>query len=77
MTSIKKISELKIGDKAIVDSFIEESAFSLRLKEMGLLPGVIVEFIRRGDPLIIKIKGTFLSLSLNQAKFVSVRLNGI
>ena len=71
-----KLSELKIGQNAIIKSFSSKEIF-LKLMEMGCLPGeeVFVEKIApMGDPISISISGYHLSLRLNEAEQVIVEL---
>ena len=44
-TTIKYLSELKKGQKGIIDSFTDYE-LSLKLLEMGCIPGEIIEVIR-------------------------------
>ena len=72
---IHYLSELKLGQKAIIESFIDYE-LSLKLLEMGCIPGEIIEIIRIapfGDPIAISISGYILSLRKNEAATVKVR----
>jgi ferrous iron transport protein A len=74
---IKRLSELKPGQEAIIKEFAENSLF-LKLMEMGCVPGekIMVEQIAPlGDPISIVIAGYNLSLRLNEAEQVIVELN--
>lgn len=76
MNRLKKLSELKSGERAVVEGFMEDSVFSLRLQELGLVPGSPLEFVRKaplGDPLEIKVRGFLLSMRLQDAELVTVR----
>ena len=69
-----RLSELRSGEKAIIESF-ETSELELKLMEMGCLPGeeVIVEQIAPlGDPISIRISGYSLSLRKNEANQILV-----
>ena len=73
---IKKLSELKPGQKAIITKFSNEET-SLKLMEMGCLPGeeVFLEQIAPlGDPISIIISGYTLSLRLEEAEQISIDL---
>jgi ferrous iron transport protein A len=74
---IKRLSELKPGQEAIIKEFAENSLF-LKLMEMGCVPGekIMVEQIAPlGDPISIVIAGYNLSLRLNEAEQVIVELS--
>ncbi len=46
-----------------------------RLRELGLLPGTVVQLIRRaplGDPLEISVRGSLLSLRRSEAELILV-----
>lgn len=70
----KKLSELRLGQKAIIKSFVSQE-LHLKLMEMGCLPGeeVSVEQIAPlGDPVSISIAGYTLSLRLDEAEHIIV-----
>jgi ferrous iron transport protein A len=69
------LTELSIGRKAVIDSFTDE-AFSLRLLELGCLPGEQVEITDiapMGDPIAISIYGHKLSLRKKEAECILVK----
>jgi len=46
-----------------------------RLRELGLLPGTLVQLVRRaplGDPLEISIRGSLLSLRKSEAELIEI-----
>lgn len=70
----KKLSELKLGQKAIIKSFGSQDIY-LKLMEMGCLPGeeISVEQIAPlGDPVSVSISGYKLSLRLDEAEHIIV-----
>ena len=70
----KRLSEIRIGKKVIIKSFENEEQ-SLKMMEMGLLPGeeiVIEQFAPLGDPISITVAGYRLSLRLNEANIIWV-----
>ncbi len=74
---VQYLSELKPGQKGIIESFTDYE-LSLKLLEMGCIPGEIIEMIRIapfGDPLAISISGYILSLRKEEA--ATVRIRGI
>lgn len=69
------LSDLRRGDKAIIDSFTDYEA-SLKLLEMGCIPGEKIEVIRiapLGDPIAILVAGYLLSMRRDEAAAVVVR----
>lgn len=70
----KKLSELKLGQKAIIKSFGSQDIY-LKLMEMGCLPGeeISVEQIAPlGDPVSVSVSGYKLSLRLDEAEHIIV-----
>jgi Fe2+ transport system protein FeoA len=70
-----RLSQLKIGDRAIIKHFSSENSTIRRLQEMGLYPGTairIIKFAPFGDPLEIKIRGFHLSLRRALAEKIHV-----
>ena len=77
MSEQKRLSELAVGQAAIIVDFIEENDTCARLEEMGVTPGESVELIRcapLGDPLEIRIRGYHLSLRKKEADLITVRI---
>lgn len=69
------LSELQPGDQAIVRALPQDQLLATRLREMGLLSGTEVTYIRKaplGDPLEIKVRGYSLSLRLKDAATIHV-----
>lgn len=74
--SVKNLSQLKIGQSAIIDSFTDKD-MALKLVEMGCTPGEVVKlnFIAPfGDPIAIYVSGYMLSLRRAEASTVLVSL---
>ena len=72
---IKKLSELKKGERAIISKIKAQGELNRRLRDMGLVPGSPVELIRvapLGDPIDVKIKGYHLSLRKEAAAHIYV-----
>ncbi|MGZ8558378.1 MAG: FeoA family protein [Chitinophagaceae bacterium] len=70
----KKLSELKLGQKAIIKSF-GTLEIHLKLMEMGCLPGeeISVEQVAPlGDPVSVSVAGYTLSLRLDEAEHIIV-----
>lgn len=76
---MKKLSELKIGESGIIETFAKED-YHLKLLEMGCIPGekVSVEQVAlSGDPISIYISGYNLSLRKEEADSILVKTTGI
>ena len=72
----KNLSELKIGERAVIDSFTDQH-MALKLLEMGCTPGEVVKLDRiapMGDPIAITVSGYLLSLRKSEASTVLVSL---
>ena len=70
----KKLTELKLGQKAIIQSFGNQE-IHLKLMEMGCLPGeeISVEQVAPlGDPLSVSVAGYTFSLRLDEAEHIIV-----
>lgn len=75
MTPPLKLSQLTLGASARVKDFPRNSPTFLRLREMGLLPGTTVTFVRAaplGDPLEFKVRGYHLTLRREEADQIIV-----
>ena len=73
---VKYLSELKKGQTGIIDSFTDYE-LSLKLLEMGCIPGELIELIRiapLGDPIAISVSGYMLSMRKEEAATIRVRL---
>jgi Fe2+ transport system protein FeoA len=72
-----KLSQLAIGSRAIVRELPPQGSASLRLREMGVLPGVNITLVRAapfGDPLEIQVRGYNLTLRKSEAEHVMVEM---
>ncbi len=66
---------LAIGQWARVDQIVGTDDISLRLMEMGVLPGVEVQLVGRaplGDPLELELRGYRLSIRSSEASRIEV-----
>lgn len=73
---MKRLSEIAIGQKAVIKSFEKDDIF-IKLMEMGCIPGEIVsieQIAPFGDPISICVAGYNLSLRLNEAEQIFVEL---
>lgn len=70
----KNVSEMRPGDIGIISGFTDEY-LSVKLMEMGCLPGIPVRFNFKapfGDPICISVSGYELSLRLEEAATISI-----
>lgn len=71
---MKTIASLKVGEKGFVKELIECSV-SLKLLEMGFLPGTPLKLLRKapfGSPLYVKLNGHYIALREDEAAAVVV-----
>ena len=71
------LSELKVGQKAVIKDFVIDSEACERIEEMGVTPGEAVEVMRYaplGDPIEIRVRGYLLSLRKEEAELIEVSL---
>ena len=71
----RSVADLKIGEKGVIQ-FFEDELMSLKLLEMGCLPGTEVKLIfvaPFGDPICIKVDSYHLSLRKDEASTILIR----
>ena len=76
-TTIRLLSELKKGQKGLIDSFTDYE-LSIKLLEIGCIPGEMIEVIRispLGDPIAISVAGYILSQRKAEAETVLIKTN--
>ena len=69
------LSETSRGEQVRVVEIAGDDSLSIRLMEMGLTPGVVMELVGTaplGDPLEFEVRGYRLSLRRSEAARVSV-----
>jgi ferrous iron transport protein A len=72
--SSKNVAEMRPGETATVSGFTDQE-LSVKLMEMGCLPGVVVRFnfsAPLGDPICISVLGYELSLRREEAATISI-----
>ena len=72
---MKKLSDLKIGEFGIIDSFFKDD-ISIKLMEMGCVPGERIKIEKiapLGDPICVAIAGYRLSLRLDEAENIAIK----
>lgn len=76
MVNVKmKLSEVEIGGRCRIVKVSAEDKYLKRFLEMGLRSGVVVDVLRLaplGDPIEVKIGGTFLSIRKENAGHIDV-----
>ena len=74
MATGKSVAQMRPGEVAIVSGFTDDH-LSIKLMEMGCLPGAPVRFnftAPFGDPVCISVSGYELSLRLEEAATISI-----
>jgi ferrous iron transport protein A len=74
MSAGRNVAQMRPGDVAIISGFTDDH-LSVKLMEMGCLPGAPVRFNFKaplGDPICISVSGYELSLRLEEAKTISI-----
>lgn len=69
---VKTVADLRVGERGTICGFTDEET-SLKLLEMGCLPGCEIELDRKaplGDPICIKVCGYNLSMRLEEASTI-------
>ena len=62
---VKSLAQLRIGQKALIGGFALPEEISLRLMQMGMIPGCEVEAAHvapAGDPTVYRVDGTEIAL---------------
>ena len=75
MATIKSVVDLRPGESGIISGFLDDK-LSLKLLEMGCLPGQPIRFnfaAPLGDPICVSVSGYDLSLRLDEAITISVQ----
>ena len=72
-----KLSELKIGQSAVVSAVNGQGALRQHLLDMGMIPQAeltVIKFAPLGDPMEIRIHGYELTLRLSEAERIDVEV---
>jgi ferrous iron transport protein A len=70
----KTVADMKVGERGVICCFSDQE-MSLKLLEMGCLPGSEIELSGKapfGDPICIKVLGYSLSLRVNEAATIKL-----
>lgn len=73
----RTLDELELRQHAVVRGVSGHGAMSVRLLEMGFVPGVEVALVKRapfGDPLELRLRGYHVSLRRAEARMIEVEL---
>jgi ferrous iron transport protein A len=71
----KTLADLKVGETGIIKGY-KNGAFTLKLLEMGFLPGSIVKLNFKapfGDPISVRVSGYNVTLRLDEAAMISLQ----
>ena len=75
----KTVTDMKIGERAVVTGLGCSGALRRRIIDMGITPGAVV-ILRKaapmGDPLEINVRGYELSIRRSEAKEITVETEG-
>ena len=76
-TGGRTLDELELRERAIVRGVSGHGAMSVRLLEMGFVPGVEVALVKRapfGDPLELRLRGYHVSLRRAEARTIEIEV---
>ncbi len=74
MERTKSVADMKSGETAVISGFSDDT-FSVKLLEMGFLPGTAVRFNFKapfGDPVCVSVSGYDLSLRIDEASTIII-----
>lgn len=74
MKTTKSVADMIPGETAVISGFTDEE-ISIKLLEMGFLPGTAVRFnftAPLGDPVCVSVSGFDLSLRLSEASTITI-----
>ena len=74
---IKRLDELKEGEKGIIKSFNSNSELKIRLMGLGFVKGSEIELKKIAplrDPIDVRIKGYDISLRKSEARNIDVEI---
>ncbi len=75
-TTLQTLNDLRQGQSARISSYLPRFPAARRLMELGLMPGVLVRFVKvapLGDPIALEVEGRQLSLRRNDAAHIAVQ----
>jgi len=72
---VSGLEQLSVGARARVEQVTGQDEISLRLMEMGVVPGVELELVGKaplGDPLELELRGYRLSVRKSEARRIEI-----
>lgn len=69
------LRQMQVGQKAAIASIAARGELGRRIRDMGLVPGTVVEIVGRAplkDPVAIRLQGFTLTLRNNEADWITV-----
>lgn len=73
---MKTLNDLCKGQSARISCYMPRFAAARRLMELGLMPGVMVRFVKTapfGDPIAVEVEGRHLSLRRRDAAQIAIQ----
>lgn len=70
------LGDLKSGERACVDCILGGGAIRRRMMDMGIVPGVELEVVRRaplGGPLQVRLKGYYLAMRRGECAKIVIK----
>ena len=70
------LSQLSIGDIAIIRAMPQGVESMTRLRELGLVPGTKIRLVRRapmGDPIEVAVRGSRFAMRRSEAQRIEVQ----
>ncbi len=76
MSSTRHLGQLKLGESAVLGGMNLPDGASMRLQEMGFLPGVSIRLVRRaplGCPMEFEVAGSRLAIRVSDASNIFIQ----
>jgi len=76
LNQIVNLTDLPIGEKAVVTAVHGDNQITKRLMEMGVVPGASIRMIKSapfGDPLEVRVRGYHLAMRRSEADRIEVQ----
>jgi ferrous iron transport protein A len=71
----KTVADLRVGESGVIKGF-QNSTITLKLLEMGFLPGSLVKLNYKaplGDPISVRVSGYNVSIRLDEASMIVIQ----
>jgi len=71
----KTVADLRVGESGVIKGF-QNSTITLKLLEMGFLPGSLVRLNFKaplGDPISVRVSGYNVSIRLDEAAMITIQ----